>query len=120
MIDARGYTGEAMRRGPDPAPLRGWNWPWFVSRRSATRSAARATLSRNGKHAIERHAGEFGLARRHLDLVDHLAGNQVFQRPRQMLRVDALHGGTHAYSRRHELDDLALGLVLLGDAIDEV
>jgi hypothetical protein len=42
-------------------------------------------------------------------MIDNVAVGQIFQRPRQMLRVDALHGRAHADGRRHELHDLALG-----------
>ena len=48
--------------------------------------------SRHHQHAVQRDPGQCGFVRRHLDLVDDPPLPQVFQGPRQMLRIDALHG----------------------------
>src|SRR5450756_1568647 len=91
--------------------------------RKMARLAHRASVTEvlyDVEHAFESGAREFSLARGHLDLVDDLALDQVFQRPRQMLRIDARHGRAHAYGGRHEPHNFALRLELLGDAVDEI
>ena len=63
--------------------------------RETARTAHRASVSETlscFEHAFERRARQLRIALRNLDLVDDLAGNQIFQRPGQMLRVDARHG----------------------------
>jgi hypothetical protein len=69
---------------------------------------------------LERELGQLRFVLGHADLVDHLAVGQVFQRPGQVLRVDALHRRAHADGGRHELDDLACGFTSFGQAVDQV
>ena len=52
--------------------------------------------------------------------IDHIAIGQVFQRPGQVLWIDALHGRAHADHAAHELHDLAFGFDFLGQAVDKV
>ncbi|SBT10145.1 hypothetical protein ACCAA_890024 [Candidatus Accumulibacter aalborgensis] len=58
--------------------------------------------------------------RRDGDLVHYLAISQILERPRQMLRVDALHRRAHADRRRHELDDLAFVPEFFGQAVHQI
>ena len=48
------------------------------------------------KHAVERHSRPPLHAGTHLDAVDDAPLHQVFQRPRQVLRADAIHRGAEA------------------------
>jgi hypothetical protein len=57
---------------------------------------------------------------RHLDLVNNFAINEVFQRPGQMLWIDALHGRAHADCGGHELDDFVLWQNFFGKTVNQV
>ena len=70
------------------------------------------------QHPLQRFEGVGRRLVIHSDHVHRRAGSQILQRPAEMRRIDAVHGGAHADDRREEVDFL-LGVLVL-QTLDQV